>query len=85
VSTPLPGMPEPPPRKPKAAQKPGVRATRIKVQRLCEQCCRDIDAWGISVAPYPQAARWRVVEGDVAERLCEKHKVERCDADSRRD
>jgi hypothetical protein len=78
VSTPLPGMPEPPPRKPKAPQKPGVRATRIKVVQLCEQCCRDIHERGVWSAPYPRAARWRVVEGDSAERLCEGHKEQRC-------
>jgi hypothetical protein len=78
VSTPLPGMPEPPPRKPKAAQKPGVRVTRTRGGRLCDQCCHDIHTLGAQVAPYPRPARWRVVEGEVVERLCEAHKEERC-------
>lgn len=79
MSAPLPGMPEPPPKKPKAPQRPGVRATRIRVQRLCEQCCHDIHRLGAAVAPYPRGARWRVVENEVAQRLCEAHKVERCE------
>lgn len=78
MSTPLPGMPVPPKRTPKKVVKPGVRATRIKAGRLCERCCRNIHLFGISVAPYPRPARWRVTEGEVAERLCEGHKDDRC-------
>lgn len=77
MSAPLPGMP-PRPLRPAVPPKPGVRATRSKVSRLCEQCCRNIHLLGVTVAPYPRPARWRVVEGDVVERLCEAHKVVRC-------
>ena len=81
MSTPLPGMPTPPPRTPKKPPKPGVRAVRLKADRLCERCCREIHALGAGVAPYPRPARWRVIDGDVVERLCEGHKVERCDGE----
>jgi hypothetical protein len=76
---PLPGMPEPPQvYQPPAKEVPGLRATRIKtLAALCEQCCRDIYDLGVSVAPYPQVARWKVTEGGVPVRLCEAHKNER--------
>lgn len=74
---PLPGMPSPPPRM-KQAPKTGVRASRCRADWLCERCCQDIYRLGQASAPYPRPARWRVVEGDVVERLCEGHKVERC-------
>lgn len=77
MSAPLPGMPELPPQSP-TPPKPGVHATRIGSGRLCERCCRDIHVYGPEVAAYPQPARWRVVEDEVAERLCERHKTERC-------
>ena len=77
MSAPLPGMPDKPLR-PAVPPKPGVRATRIKAVRLCEQCCREIHLLGVTVAPYPRPARWRVVDGQVAQRLCEAHKVALC-------
>lgn len=79
MSAPLPGMPvPPPPLRPSVPPKPGVRATRTKVTRLCEQCCRDIHVLGVARAPYPRPSRWRVIDGEVVERLCEAHKVARC-------
>lgn len=81
MSAPLPGMPVPPPLRPSVPRKPGVRATRIKALRLCEQCCRDIHILGADVASYPRPARWRVVDAATEQRLCERHKVERCDGE----
>lgn len=77
---PLPGMPEPPPRRPKPPRKPGVQAVRTRSTRLCEQCCEDIVRFGQEVAPFPRVARWRVSDGESVQRLCEGHKVERCNS-----
>lgn len=81
MSEPLPGMPEPPePLLRKAVPaKPGVRVSRIRPVRLCEVCCREIDVLGVMVAPFPRPARWRVVDGEVVQRLCEGHKAALCD------
>lgn len=79
MSEPLPGMPEPPPRTPKKARKPGVQAVRTRSTKLCEQCCEDIYRFGQAVAPLPRVARWRVSDGETVQRLCEGHKVRRCD------
>lgn len=75
----LPGMPVPPPRKPRAERKPGVQAVRTRSLKLCQQCCEDIHRFGQEVAPYPRPARWRVSDGETVQRLCERHKVQRCD------
>ena len=82
MSTPLPGMPELPKRTPKKATVPGVRAVRTKADRLCQLCCEAIHRFGQQVAPYPRMARWRVSDGEVVQRLCEKHKAERCGGNS---
>jgi hypothetical protein len=58
----------------------GIRATRIRAGRLCEQCCINIHLFGVGAAPYPRPARWRVTEGDVVQKLCEAHKDARCAA-----
>lgn len=74
---PLPGMPEPPAPK-KRRPIPGVRVTRIHgAKGLCEQCCYEIHANGVAVAPYPRLGRWRVTSPEGAARLCDAHKDER--------
>lgn len=71
----LPGMPD---TESPAARKPNSdRAVRIHTTGLCEQCCQDIHRYGVAGAPYPRVARWRVVQGETARRLCEGHKEER--------
>lgn len=74
---PLPGMPVPPPVHRSSQVRPGVRAVRTRPTRLCERCCELIHVRGQAGAPYPRAARWRVVELDVEFRLCDTHKDER--------
>jgi len=73
---PLPGMggePDPCPPKPSPA---GIRFTRCKANRLCEECCRQIHLLGIVHAPYPRTARWRVSTGETVAFLCYVHKDE---------
>lgn len=78
MDSPLPGMPELPPVMRKAP-KPGLRFTRVRGNRLCERCCRDIHERGVGVAPLPRVARWQVTsDGGAVERLCEGHKGETC-------
>jgi hypothetical protein len=77
---PLPGMPEPPPRRPKPPRKPGVQAVRTRSTKLCQQCTEEIHRFGQAVAPYPRLARWRVSDGETVERLCEAHKNQRCNS-----
>lgn len=73
----LPGMPTPPEASSRAV-KAGIKVTRVKTTKLCEQCCRDIHTYGVQQAPYPQVGRWRLVFDDLTtERLCEGHKNER--------
>lgn len=82
MDEPFPGMPEPPPGRVGRSSGSGVRASRIRSGRLCERCCLDIHVLGMGWAPYPRVARWRVVDGDVVQRLCEGHKAEVCDVDA---
>lgn len=68
----LPGMPEPPPVKPRpVADK--VRISRTKQTFLCQECCQLIHALGQSVAAYPRGGRWRVVKGQSVTYLCDAH------------
>lgn len=77
MSTPLPGMPEPP-KKRRTPMPPGVRAVRIHgFKGLCEQCCYLIHEKGVAAAPYPRLGRWRVTSPEGAARLCDGHKDER--------
>lgn len=80
MAEPLPGMPVPPP-KPSKNTPAGIRAARIRPMRLCEKCCMEIHELGVSVAPYPRIARWRVVQHEAVWRLCEVHKNEACDGE----
>lgn len=78
MTTPLPGMPEPPVPKKRRVLPPDVRVVRIHgFKGLCEQCCKDIHEQGQAVAPYPRLGRWGVSVGPVRERLCDAHKDER--------
>lgn len=54
------------------------RAVRTKADRMCHWCCEDVYRFGQNMVPAPRMARWRVTDGDVVERLCEGHKVKRC-------
>jgi hypothetical protein len=69
-------MPQPPPRRPKV-KVPGTVVARIRSQRLCDDCCKDIHVRGQAVAPYPRLARWRISTADSLTRVCERHKEER--------
>jgi hypothetical protein len=62
-------------------QAPEVKAVRTKVDRLCEVCCENIYRFGQEVAGPPRMARWRVSDGASVQRLCEGHKVRRCNGE----
>lgn len=77
IDSPLPGMPDPPPRLP--VKRAGVRVTRMKntKRELCDQCVVMIHVHGVAAAPYPVPARWRLNEPDgTVRKLCERHKEE---------
>ncbi len=75
---PLPMMPEPPPKPARRAKGSAMAVTRIRTQRLCDDCCADIHRLGQAAAPYPRGARWRISTTELLVRVCEKHKEIRC-------
>lgn len=74
---PLPGMPEPSPKRQAAASGPvHFSRYRTKTRRLCDMCVVRIHYLGVTQAPYPRVARWRVSTESHVEYLCEQHKEE---------
>lgn len=66
---PLPGMPEV--AEPQVKAPAGQRMSRYTGRRrLCDRCVQTIHAVGVSVAPYPMPAKWRLTCPDQDVYLC---------------
>lgn len=72
---PLPLMPEPPPPF-RGRARVGVTANRVNPRHrvLCGDCTRLIHELGMALAPYPRAAKWRVVADSDVTFCCDIHK-----------
>ncbi len=69
----------PPPKLRKAIPPDTARYQRFspRYRTLCDDCTRDIDRRGVTMAPLPTGAAWKRITSDGTEVLCDRHRRER--------